>query len=159
MKWYAIKDLETSEIKLMACAGDAASTMKMVSPDKVASGAGTEEDPYVYEATAELMDELSVDEDGKQILPDREFRGSWVDSAGAVSIDLASAKEEKKAVLAAACKEACKVHIDEMMDAMADDDAGAESTAKAAVAAAKASLASDQADCDGAADVAALKAL
>ena len=89
MKWYAYKDLENSDaVKLMACKGDAEAMMKQASPDKVVSGAGTTEDPYVYAATAELIGELAKDEDGKYIMPDSYFRSAWKDdSAGGVEID------------------------------------------------------------------------
>jgi hypothetical protein len=160
MKWFAYKDLEDSnKIKLLACKSDAETAMKMASPDKIVSGEGTEEDPYVYAATAELMSELPKDAEGKYIMPDAFFRDAWEDNAGSVSINLAAARQVKKDALDAECKERCAPHMEMMMEAMAEDDAAAEAACKASCAAIKAERDAGKASVDAESDLSNMKAI
>ena len=158
MKWYAYKDLEDSDkIKLIACEGDAESMMKQAHPDKVVSGAGTEGDPYVYAATAELMGELAKDADGAYIQPDSYYRSAWEDNAGSVVINLSAARAEKKAKISAECKELCAPYREAMLMAMEESDAQAESDAKAAIAAIKAQAAAGHSAVDAESDLSVMK--
>ena len=159
MKMYAYKDLEDSnKIKTIQCLGDAEAIMKKAHPDKIVSGEGTEESPYVYAATAELMGELEKDEDGKYIKPDKYFRDAWQDNSGSVEVDLAAARALKKAEIEAKCKELCAPYKEAYAEADIDGDQSAKDAAKASFDAIKAQATAGKAAVDSESDLDAMKA-
>lgn len=99
MKKYAIKclsnhpSLPEGHILIVLSKGEP--NVKAISPDIIESGAGTEADPHVMAATAELLGELAKDSEGKYIEPDRKYRDLLSDD-GNGSIELKQADKDSK---------------------------------------------------------------
>jgi hypothetical protein len=102
MKKYAVKLLSDDSIAIIQYNGNVASIMASHYPDSV-SGGGTESDPYTYTPTALLIGELTKDDAGNYIEPDRALRNVWSQNAyGGISVTPVDESSElsKKNVLA-----------------------------------------------------------
>jgi len=99
MKSYAIKILSDNSIQIIQCKGNPENFM----PFHIeTSGSGTEEDPIIETKVldAELIGEVSKDEDGKYTYPERYFRNSWRKSgSSSINVNLSSARSEKMSKL------------------------------------------------------------